>query len=85
MPIVISLTCAKDGHEHCANPKCECECHQDPELRREQARLERVTTREQAHAAVKVFDRTPDLVSTQTAILALQQYELTLRKARHGR
>lgn len=85
MPILISLTCAKDGHENCANTGCQCDCHNDPETRREQARHYRITTRENAHSAVKNFDRQPDLVNTQTAILALQQYETALKEARHGR
>lgn len=85
MPILISLTCARDGHDNCTNGQCQCECHKDPETRREQARKSRVEAREVAHHTVKVFDHNPDLVNTQAAILALQQYETTLKEARHGR
>lgn len=84
MPIM-TISCARKKHTDCTNSLCECNCHKDPETLREEARQRRIHARELAHAAVKDFDRTPDLVTTQTAILALTQYEQTLKEARHGR
>jgi hypothetical protein len=82
---LLTLACAHANHATCANKFCQCDCHKDREALREKARRERAEARQLAHAAVKNFDHNPDLVNTQAAILALGQYEKTLKDARHGR
>lgn len=82
---VLTISCARKRHNICTNKFCECDCHKDIEVLREEARQRRIKARENAHTAVRDFDHNPDLVNTQTAILALTQYEQTLKEARHGR
>lgn len=82
---VLTISCARHNHDKCTSKVCECDCHKDQAVLRQEAQARRVRARELAHQAVKDFDRQPDLVTAQTAILALQQYEKALKEARHGR
>lgn len=88
MPIM-TFACSRPdfyGTPHnCKSTVCECPCHKDTAVLRQEAQQKRVKARELAHRAVMDFDHQPDLVTTQTAILALQQYETALKEARHGR
>lgn len=86
---VMTFACSRPdsyGTPHkCTSKVCECDCHKDTAVLRQEAQAKRIETRERAHAAVRDFDRVPDLTNTQAAILALQQYEQALKEARHGR
>lgn len=88
--MIMTFACARPeaygfGPHKCTSKVCECPCHKDSAVLRQEAQAKRVHTRELAHKAVKDFDRQPDLTNTQIAILALTQYEQALKEARHGR
>lgn len=82
---VMTLGCAHGQHAECTSKHCDCDCHKDTLTLRQERNLARAAARELAHQAVKDFDRSPDLITTQTAILALTQYEQILKDDRHGR
>lgn len=84
MAKIVSLACAHDQHDKCTNPGCECDCHKDTETLVGEMRQRRRSHREIAHHSVMVFDHNPNLSNTQAAILALQQYENTLKEQPHG-
>ena len=85
--MITTIACAHGQHSACPNPQhCDCDCHKDPEAVREAARQQRAKARELARRAVQDFlDDPVELIVVQTAILALTQYETTLKEARHGR
>jgi hypothetical protein len=86
---IMTLACSRSdvyGTPHPCNSKvCECDCHKDVEALRQEARARRDQARQLSLEAVKNFQDDMDLITTQAAILALTQYEHTLKEARHGR
>lgn len=82
---IMTLCCSHGSHSQCPSKVCECECHKDLETLRKEAAQRRYRARELVIQALQDFQVNPDLPTTQTAILALQQYEQTLKEARRGR